>query len=326
MSSLTIISQVRAYDDVTATSNPTRRLADWSRTLSNLPVDNASTQKLTIGALSTATIVDGTRATSIDGTSAFSLTLNSQISSRYRLTSTGGTVPAFRVARSVPLAGIATSLTLNANLSMTVTAATGTPFSAVAVGDVAFLRGILTGDSATLFSSLNTGYWTVIGASSTAITMTRAAGEVFSGLGEIVTPASNADFQIFSTTGIQVGDMVEISAGFAASTLRAYEVAAVTPSWIEVVSTTALALETGIIPGATGLLFYSAAKRFILLEVDQEVAVRLNGDTGNTNRLQPWLGSNLSLPAQFMKVGPVWKLDIVNRSTVPVTVLFVSAE
>jgi len=326
MSALTLILKALAYDDPTSTSNPTQTPVNWNRTLANVPVENAETRKQPVDPLGTVTVLDGSRSTLIDGTTAFSLAPSTIDANRYRITNTGGTAPGFRTDRALAVTGISLAVVVQTNLSVTVTAGSGTPFGAVQVGDIVFIPGLSTGDSASPFNSLNEGYWTTLSASTTVLTLARPAGDIFSGFSEAVTPASNAQFQAFSATGVQVGDTVEIAAGFATTAQHSYEVLGVNPKWIEFESTAPLGAQTGVLPGATGLLFYTAAKRFLFLETDQEIVVRLNGDTGNTNRLTPLIPGDEKFVAPFLKLGPVWKLVVVNRSSALATVLVASAE
>jgi hypothetical protein len=173
---------------------------------------------------------------------------------------------------------------------------------------------------------LNEGYWTAIAASANSITIVRAAGSVFSGSSETVTPTAGAQLQAFTAAGVQAGDTVEISAGFSGATLRSYDLLAVNPEWIEFRSTAPLGAQTGILPGAAGLAIYTQAKRFLFVQSDQEIVVRENGDTGNTNRVVPVIPGDKNFPGLHIKIGPVWKLVLVNRSSSRANVMVASAE
>jgi hypothetical protein len=268
---------------------------------------------------------DGTRTTSIDGTTQFQVTLNPMDPSLYRFTWVSGALPVFRVARATNLSGTQVTVTTAANGSATFSVSSGTPFSGVQSGDIVFIPGISTGDPASPFSDINTGYWEVLGASGTALQATRLAGQQFVGINEQVTVTDAAQFQIFSSTGVQVGDKVEISSGFAIATRKTYEVVAVNPKWVEVVSTSPLALETAA-PGMGGMSFYTSSKRFVRVEVDQEALVRMNGDTGSSQRLSPVIPGDSLQTAWFEKFGPAWSLVIVNRSASRMTVNMLTCE
>lgn len=326
MSRLTVISQAVAYEDVGASSNPTQNPIGWARTISNLPVENPGTQLLRIAPLTTATIFDGTRSTSLANDSVFALTLSPEDSNRYRITNTGGTAPAFRTARAVDCSSIALTFVVNTNLTVTVTAGSGTPFASALVGDTVFIPGTSTGDTASPFNDLNLGLWTVLSRSNTSLVLIRFSGTVFSGLGEVVTPTAAAQLLVYSPTGVQVGDTVEIAGGFASTAQHSYEVLAVTPRWIEFQSTSPLGAESGVVPTTSGMLFYITAKRWLRLEGDQEMVVRLNGDAGNTNRVEPVIPGDPDFVGWHEKFGSVWSLVIVNRSTAVLNLVVASAE
>jgi hypothetical protein len=198
-------------------------------------------------------------------------------------------------------------------------------FAGVVVGDTVFVPNTNTGDSANVFSAANSGYWTVISVVSTSsLQLARPAGEDFAATPETQTPVSAAQVQIFSASGVQVGDAVDISAGFSFS--DTFTVAAVTANFFEVVSSKIIPSEVGVTPGASGMIFYTDTKNFLYVEVDQEAVVRLNGASGNFDRLSPREPGSPTMPGVFMKLGPVWSLVIVNRSTVTLSALVIHAE
>jgi hypothetical protein len=326
-SSLTLIGTVIAYDDVSATSNPTKLRINRSVSVNNIPVENAGTYPgLMLAPGESRVVIDGTRTTTLDNTTAFDLALSPLDPTRYRATWTGGTDPTLRTARVVSTNTKQLTLSVAANLTLTVTDSVHSPFGAVQVGDQVFIPGTTTGDTAGPFNMMNEGLWYVLTASAAAITLTRAPGTVFSGIPEVVTPSSDDQFLVFSAVGVQVGDTVDISAGFAATSRHAYEIVSVTSKWIEFTSTIPLGSESGVTPDAAGFIVYTAAKRFLWLETDQEIAVRLNGDTGNTNRVTPWLAGDPTLIGRYEKVGIAWKVEIANLSNTTANVLLASAE
>jgi len=326
MSTLTVISSAVAYNDDAASSNPTQLPINWRRTNVGVPVDVPETTPFRVVPLGTATLINGSRTTTIDGTTAFSVATSALESTRYRITATGGTAPGFRTNRNLACNNIALTLTVNSNLSMSVAAGTGTPFSAVQVGDVVFIPGTSTGDPASPFNPLNEGYWTVLSSGSALMTLARDPSVVFAGASQVVTPSGNSFIQAFSSDGVQVGDTVEIASGFAAPALHSYGVVAVNPLWVEFESTSPLGSQTGITPGASGLLFYTASKRWLRIEADQECVLRLNGDSGNSVRLEPIIAGDRANVGWFEIFGSVWQLVVVNRSTGVLNVTMLAAE
>lgn len=325
MSTLNRTSQVVVFDDLPATNTPQRRSVDWRRALQSIPVANPQTRTIQIDALSEVSIFDGTRSLTLDGTTQLALTLSSLDSSRYRLAWTGtGTAPGFRTDRGLNLSGDSITLTLQANGTLVVTHGAGAVFGAVVVGDAVYIPGVLTGDTG-LFDSLNEGLWTVLSASSTTLTLARPPGVVFSGISEVVALTTDAQFLAYSASGVQVGDAIDISGGFSTSTRTSYRVAAVTSRAVEFVSTAPIALET-LIPGVGTVKVYSAAKKYLLIESDQALAVKCNGATDETNRIEPLSAGDSGLVGFSEKWGTTYSLSLKNRSTVRANVLIISAE
>lgn len=328
MPTLNVTSIVLAYGDTSVpNANPKFRFLDWTRKQEGISCTNPKNEQFTVDPSSSLLIFNGVRTTSIDGTTAFSVTQSPLDPSRYRFTATGGTAPVFRTDRNLTLTGVAVTMTLNANATVTASATIGNPFVTALVGDTVLITGVNTGDATGVFNLLNQGYWNIIGVTSAVnITLARPAGILFTGTTETVTPTSNTNFTAFSATGVQLNDKVELSAGFAVPSQRSYSIAAVTPSWFEVVSTAPLALENAILPGASGMTFYKFSKRFVRVETDQEAAVQANGDNGQTQRLSPQIAGDSDNMAFYDKYGPTWALTVVNRSTSVMTVNVISVE
>jgi hypothetical protein len=326
MSALTFLQQILGYNDVEATNNPTDRPIDYSVTQANIPVENAQTEAFNIDPGESFLVFDGVREFPFDNTTTFDLTLNGADSTIYRLTWSGGTAPAFRADRNIDISSAAVTFLPLANLSVQVTTAKTNGFSGVSVGDTVFVPGLKTGDPAGPFNDLNCGFWTVLSVpSSTVIVISRAPG-VWEGIGETVTPAAASDFQVFSPDGVQVGDTVDFSAGFSTPVLRSFDLTAVTANFIEFLSSAPLGPETGVAPTTGGMVIYTQRKRFVGIRTNQEICVRYNGDTGNTNRVEPLLAGTPGMEGSDTKFGSVWRLEIFNRSTARARVSVATAE
>ncbi len=321
-------------DGEIATANPERRFVDWKQKVEGVPVDRPDSRQYRLEPGETLTAFSGSRTLTSDVTTEFTLTLNPMLTSTYRLTSTAGTAPGFRTDRALTLNAEAVTVTVNNNSTVDFSLQSTAPndFASVVVGDTLFLPSTATGDSASPFSSLNVGFWVILAkgpVSSVAnkkLTLARLPGEVFEGMSETVTVAADVQVQAFSSAGVQVDDTLEISAGFSPVTRNTYTVSKVTSKWIEFVSTLALPLEADIAPDVSGITVYTNAKRFVHVEVDQEAVLRLNGDTGNTNRLSPRAPANEDKMGHMEKWGIVWKLDVVNLSASTMTLNIISAE
>lgn len=326
MSTLQLANSIVIYDDAGVTNNPYLRLPDWTKNFT-LSVSNPQANKYLVQAGTTLTVFNGSDATSIDGTSSFSIALNPALSSTYRVTWTGGTAPAFRTDRNLALNTGTMTVTINNNATATFTTSILNGFNAALVGDVLFIPGPVTGDAATPFNVLNQGFWKVLAKTTTSVTVSRFAGQLFSGIAETVTVTANSQVMAFSSTGVAINDKVEISAGFSAVTWGTYTVTQVTSQWFEFISTASLPLETGVLPTATGLVFYNTSKRIVHVETDQDAALRFNGDTGNNVRVSPIVAGDSNNMSVFDKIGPSWSLSIVNRSPVyAMNIVVITAE
>jgi hypothetical protein len=324
---LNVTTKIVAYGDGDVSSNPRLKYADWQRNLTGLAVANPQSKGHSIDPGSSSVIFNGTLASTIDGTTAFGIALSSIEASTYRITNTGGTAPGFRTGRSLTLNAVAITFTVNNNATVTVTVPVGPDFTNVQVGDDIFVPHTTTGDTANVLSVLNAGFWRVLGkASSTNLTLVRPAGQDFEAVTQTVTLTANSQFRAFSATGLQAGNSVDISAGFSLTTRKTYTVKTVTDTFIEIVSTTALPSESGILPGASGLQFFSQNKKFVYIEANQECAVRVNGDVGNYQRLSPFDASNSNSVAQYMRTGPTWSLTVVNLSPNTLSLMVVDCE
>jgi hypothetical protein len=314
---LTITNKSVAYTDVEPTSQPLQKSFDWTLSLKNLSVLDPKSFGGTCPASSSVVVFDGTRATTLDGTTTFSVALSTlDAGVRYRFTWTSGTNPTLRTDRGLTLTGQSVTVAVNANSTVNVILGGGS-FTGVVAGDIVYIPGPATGDSATTpFNAANHGFWVVLAVvSSTNIQLGRPAGDSFSASGEIVVLTSNAQVQAFSAAGIQAGDNVTVSAGFAVSTRKTFVVDRVTSTWFEVLSTAAIPSESGVVPGATGMVFYTDGKRFLHLEVDQEAVAQFDGDTGESVRLSPVQAGDPRQPAWLEKHGACHKLVVVNKSS-----------
>jgi hypothetical protein len=131
---------------------------------------------------------------------------------------------------------------------------------------------------------------------------------------------------IYSLSVVQVGDKVSIDSGFQLAAQNIYTVAKVTSKFFDVVSSAPLANETGILPGSSGMTFFSQAKRFIRLESDQDTRIYINGSTDLHQYISPWVASDPEQVGWIELCGPVWRVTVYNRSFVPMTITFISVE
>lgn len=177
------------------------------------------------------------------------------------------------------------------------------------------------------FNPANCGRFTVLSKTATSVTV-----QNLNATAESITVADFTKFYLYSAGGTsnqtQVGDKVIISAGFSPSTQGTYDITEVTPKWFEVavVAPNGLPLETGIMPGATGIIFYSSAKRFVMIAAQQKCSVQNNADASNNSLIEPIEVDNPERPGIYIKQGTTYALSITNLSLEPLSLIVSSAE
>ncbi len=325
-STLNINQSVVAYGDSIITNNPRLKNWDWTRNQNGIAVTSPKSEQFVIPARSTISLFSGLRATTIDATSAFSMSF--LVGSTYRIKYTGGTDPT--LATDIPFTftnsifTVVTGANQTITLTDTVNAAT---FSGVTAGVYLYIFSI-TDDALAGFNPLNAGLWTVLSKISNAsIVLARVPGTAFSSFDQTTAAlAASHNMIAYSLTTVQVGDKVRISAGFATASQATYTISNVTSKWVDITSTLPLAAETGILPGATGMIFYSAAKRYCRIETDQNARVYFNGSTNQTDEINPWVAGDPLNVGWHERIGPAWSLSVFNLSSVPMVCNLFSAE
>lgn len=326
MSTLTVNVKAVAYGDPQQSNNPLRKHFDWTRGLSISVQNPKSDREENVLPGASHSFFDGTRVTTLAGDTAFTISQSTTESTRYRFTHVAGTNPGLRTNRNLALAGQTLTVTSNSDETVTLSVG-GASWLTTAAGDTVFFPGISTGDSAGAVNVLNEGEWVVIAViSATIIQCARPSGTVFQASSEVVPITSNSQVRAFSASGVQKGDKVSITAAFAAVTQKTFAIDRVTELWFEVVSTTAIPIETAKTPGAAGMVFYTNAKRFLRIETTQEIVVRLNGSTDDSVRVSPVEPGSVEQTGWFEKWGPVWSLTVINKSSQNAVVDTFSAE
>jgi len=322
---LNVNSNACAYGDTTVNSNPKRRFFDWQRNYNGIMVQNPKSEQYTVPARQMINLFNGTRATTVGANTAFDLDFLSD--SRYRFTYVSGQNPGLATDVGLSFTSVTFIVTVNANSTLTIVAQGGaTPFTGVASGHTLYIYGVNDGVVGA-FNGQNAGEWKVLSsATGNTLVLSRFSGTTFDGVSETVTCSATNNMMAYLLSVVQVGDKVSIDAGFQIDAQRSYSVAAVTPKWFEVVSTEPLVDETAVVPGTSGLSFYSQMKRFVRLETDQEAKVYFNGSVDEHQIVSPWVAADPEQTGWLERCGPVWNATVYNRSLTPMTVTLFSVE
>ena len=330
MATLSIVNRFLAYEDGVSSNNPQKRPFDWSRQMQGVPVDNPAVEPFRIPPFHREEIFNGTRTLDYDNTTEYSISNLNIDTTRYRLKWTGvGTAPGFRTVRTVNFTAgtppVTITITPQLNQSVKVTSNAGAVFGDVEVGDTVYIPGLSTGDTASIFSSMNEGIWLVLDATTTQLTLARTPCQVYSSLAETVTITDNASFQVFSSHGVQLDDTLSLACGFSTPFIQNYEIVAVTADSIDFISGTTLPDISDIIPGENSIIVFSNAKSWIYLETDQNLKVSINSSLSYFD-VEPLLAGDPNKVGVFQLMGTVYYLCITNKSSLPATVRILSVE
>ena len=320
---LNIITHILAYDNKTVTDNPIRRYADWARRMFNLPIQEPVSSHIELEPTTSKVIFDGSRPHGLmAGVSLVTLLLLDSKKSKYRLLT--GEADAFRASRSV--SGLDDCQVTVNNNSVVVFDFGAANLSTVQVGDIMRIKTKLLYDEQPFaFNPLNGGYWKILSVGAGQVQAVRPKGQAFSAVNEIVSAVVD-DVEFFSSQGIQAGDKVKISGTLSSVSHRIYNVSDVNPQYIDLISSQPLPEEEDVAYEADSIVFYTQAKKLLYIESDQELVVRINGDTSENVTIIPAIVGDPNAPAYFHMWGEIYKLELLNKSVNPATILCIEGE
>lgn len=297
------------YSGTEVSNNPSQQHANWKRNQYSLEVSSPSgPTEYAIPPGGTLTPFSGAYLLGLNGSSAFTLSIPSATPT-YRLDYVTGGFSGFRTNRGIDFSG--QNVVISVNNDSLATFSSPVALTGVQVGDQVYIPGVVQGDPSGVFNSSNTGYWVIVSISGTTFTAVRLPGESFQGVAETVAVTAVSQILIFSASGVQTGDTLEILAGFSPVSRNAYVVSKVTSQWLEFQTTAPIPLEASVVVGASGISVYGDRKQWVRIETDQPVTLRFNGDTGDYLRVNPTPTTN----GWFDSFGHFYSLTIVNRST-----------
>lgn len=316
---LNLLVHLNAYQDSNPSNNPSLNLFKWTRDFQGLDIDEPEAKSLTLPAGQSLTLFSGAISTSADLTTTWNIALKTGTASTYKISKASGTSPAFRTQR-VSGADATTQITVTKNASLLTFTSTGGTALNLIVG------GVVVGDEVrigSLFSSSNRGKFKVLSRTATSLVVENNSGVAE---GPITLGAGFAEqFDVFSSTGVQVGDKVDIVAGFSSVTFGTYEITDVSPNYIEIYSLSAKPTESGISNNPSALLIYRSAKKFVYIESNQKLEVKIDG-SATPNGLEPMNAGTTLKPGVFMSSSSMKSLEITNKSQDIAEIFFVSAE
>lgn len=314
MSKFNILVSLQSYKDTNPTNNPSMSHFKWSREQQGLSSEKPISQELSLAPAESKLIFDGSRTLTHDGTTQYSLTKKPLISNTYILKNVAGTATNFRTPRTSG-ADATTQVTVSKNGTLvTLTSTAGTALSLIS-------GGVIVGDLVSLGSglnSLNQGVFKILSLTATSLSL-----ENVSGAAEVVVLGASfaSNLEIFSSSGVQVGDTVKISGGFSPVSRESFEITAVFSNRIEIFSSKTLPEETNILTNAINI--YSAAKKFIYIESSDHLTLTINGTSQVT--IEPFVETSGNKPGMYFQKSTIWSLscnnDSINTATIYVAAI-----
>ena len=318
MSLMNILTHINIYEDNGATANPTQNNVKWSKDVQGISVNEPQSKLIKLNAGQSLDMFSSSETISADVTTTWDIALKSGTSNTYVLSHNAGTAPVFRILRSIGAdATTEVQVTKNATI-LKFQAVGGTIFDLIA-------GGVVAGDEVRIgsaFNSANRGKFKVLSVEADALTVENQFGVAES----IVLGAEFADnFKVHSSDGIQVGYKVDIKSNFSPVILGTYEITDVADDYIEIYSAKSLPEEIGVSNDPEAFLFYKDAKKFVYMESDKLLSLKINGST-ETNTVEPFVVGGAVKSGIFMSSSSIKTMEIENKSQETATIFFVTAE
>ena len=322
---LNLLVNFLVYSDGAPSNSPKLRDVDYARQLVSIPTGNSYSQRMMISPQSSQLIMQTQRSLTQDATTQYTVSLIS--GSTYRFRHSGGTNPTLRTKRSFTFSAL-------------------TEFDVSKVGDIIrytwngtgvdpnfATNGVIVGDvvhilTGTPFNSLNQGTFTVVGVTDDWFEVLNSSGvpEITIALGPNID--SVPPMSIYSAAGVQVGDQARIVAtAFNVENRGIFTITEVTSEYFELSNGNPGIPEGPITLGAAnGIVFYPDVYKWLYIEADQKVSIRINGDTSDNVELEPVIAADPSAPAVYLQRGGVFKLEIANNGVKTASVKVALAE
>jgi hypothetical protein len=313
MSKLNILTSIFGYEDENPTNNPSKSIVRWTTDLQGIEIKEPKSETIKLAPNQSKLLFSGMVSLLDDNTTTYDITSKPSTANTYIIMHNGGLAPEFRQSRDI--ASDATTeidVTKNGPL-LTFTASAGTiwDLSQVEAGDELRVGGV--------FNIQNQGKSKILSKTATSITIESSSGIAEGPIVLGLTFASQ--IQIYSSTGVQVGDKVDLESGFSSVSFGAYEITDVTSEYIEIFSPKVLPEEIAI---QTTLNIYTNQKKFVYIESDKKLNIKINGII--SNKIEPIQFGTKQKPGIFLNTASVYSLEIENKSLDTATVFFVTAE
>jgi hypothetical protein len=316
---MNILVHLNAYADNDTTNAPSLNNVKWARDIQGINVSEPNSQTISLVSGASQSLFSGSVSISADITTTYDIALKSGTTNTYVISHNGGLAPDFRIARiSGADATSEVTITKNAKL-LTITSSAGTLFDLI-------VNGVIVGDEARIgsaFNVANQGTFKILSRTATAFVIENENGIAESGI--ILGADFASDINIYSSDGVQIGDKIDIVAGFSSVSFGTYEITDVSHDYLEFYSLASLPSETGISNNPDAFNIYRNAKQFIYIESDQKINITING-ASIVNQIVPIVVGSAVKPGIFMNNAIIKSVSLENKSTETANIFIVTAE
>lgn len=323
---LNVTTQILSYsDNVGNTDNPAQRNFDWGRKLVGLVVEEPTQKVVKVAPGATLAVFNSSVTTGI--VAGDQLSIEFQGESVYSLKIVSGT-GFFRTKRTVTgIVGNAAQVQISNNALAKFTFDAGADLTQVIPGDTMRIASLNTyNDGPFGFNDLNGGNWIVLAVNGNVVDAYRGPDQFCDGTPESIPSVLANDVSFFSADGVQVDDTLSIAGSFSPVSFGQYNIIDVTSDVLYFTSTKPLPDQENITYVSNTISVFGEAKKYLYLECDQPIVLRLNSDSSDNNMVEPIVANDPKLVGFFHKTGLVYRIEIVNKSMVPANVHYFTVE
>lgn len=320
-----VLINILAYSDGAQSNNPSLRDIDYTRKLIALPTGNSFDRRLNIPAQSTLQVALTARSLTQDATTQYEVVAMG--GNVFRWVFSAGTNPTLRTQRTITYSAL-TEFDVSKNGDVV-----RYTWNSVGADPNFDTNGVVEGDIFHVekdgnFNPLNEGTFVVVGVTDDYIEVVNPNGVQETGIAVGPDIGNFIPLDYFSAAGVQVNDQVKITSGaFNVENQGIFTVRAVTSQYFELANGNP-GIEEGpfAIGAANAVVFYPDIFKWMYLEADQKVVVRLNGDTTNNTEVEPIKAGDPAQVGVMLIRGGVYQLDVVNNGVKPASVKVVLME
>jgi hypothetical protein len=319
MSKLNLLFHINGYEDSSNSNEPTLNNFKWHRDYLGLEIDESESKSIALASGESQELFSGSVSISADGTTIYDIALKSGSSSTYKISHKSGTAPLFRTPRTSG-ADATTEITVTKNAKILKFESTGgTSLDLISGGAVVGDR-VRIGDQ---FNLSNQGEFKVIAVSATGFSVENETGVSESNI--VLGAGFATQINIYSSSGVQIGDKIDIQNNFSLVSQGTYEITDVSHDYLEFHSANSLPEETDISNSPEAFVIYRSAKQLIYIEADAKLNIKINGSTV-TNTLEPFEINGVAKPGVFFSKSTLKSVEIENPTTDICKVFYITAE